>query len=458
MADGDVKYRFMADASSAERVIAQLEKRLDSLENKLKQTSRTSKKSNDDFLSGFKDVEGAAMSLVGTYASIDGAISLVAAGYRAWTADVDRLASSLGKANQELRAQLVAANDFANGAQIKNFLQNVPGATQGQAQGIFGSVTGAAPELDLQRRLAITGNAARVLPIAGEERAQQVAGLAADLGAMLPGKNAGDLTDFAMSIQGALGERAGEANAPAFEKAFGQLLNAGMSGEQSAALLVNAMQSGLGPRNISDMAAKMASEGVGVDAMFANPALAQKVLGAKGNSAFGLLNQQAIAGLESQFAAAQTGNITDAALQQAIAIDPAGVGRTLATAQEEKAMRGFSERFDALNAAQSQRLASSSNGGMRAINKGLGFLESTSAYFGGDTLSELGRFAASVANPGVGPLFGAAGRSAEGAIASQGPGVDQAAADVVQQLKRLNENLERQNANRPPIQRNAQTE
>lgn len=464
MADGDVKYRFFADTAAAEKAIITLEKTVERLENRLKSSAKTSKKSNDDMLSGMKDLQSLATGLAATYLSIDGAVSLVAAGYRAWTADVDRLSDALGKANKELRAQLVAAGDFAAGGRIKAFLQNVPGATQAQAQGVFGAVTGAAPELDLARRLAITGNAARVLPIAGEARAAQVAGLAGDIGAMIPGKSADDLTDFALSIQGALGERAGEANQPAFEKAFGQLLNAGMSGEQSAALLVNAMQSGLGPKNLSQIASKLdASKGITMASLFGgDERFRRKSLGAQGATAFGLLNQQAITGLEGTFTAAQSGDLTNAALQQAIATDPNGVARELAASAEEKGLRPMSERMQALGTAQQMRRAQSTNPLIRGALQASEVVENAQAYTGFSELpSWLQAAIGTSINPAGGLAFGAgaalSGNNTRSLISGSQTGAQEAGQELVVELRRLNATLE-QNNRAPAINRQANSE
>lgn len=53
MADGDVQWKFFADANAAERAIASLEKKYDDLENKIKGVSRATKKQVDEGSQGF---------------------------------------------------------------------------------------------------------------------------------------------------------------------------------------------------------------------------------------------------------------------------------------------------------------------------------------------------------------------------------------------------------------------
>lgn len=102
MADGTVQYKFAADTASAEANLVKLERKLDSLENKIKQGARTSRRSNTDQLTGMQRLQAGIGSVTGSVASM-------AAGYLA----IPALIGGIISANKEMIEQAgVAAEKY----------------------------------------------------------------------------------------------------------------------------------------------------------------------------------------------------------------------------------------------------------------------------------------------------------------------------------------------------------
>ncbi|MBK8916458.1 MAG: hypothetical protein IPM64_17975 [Phycisphaerales bacterium] len=354
MADSQVKLKFFADAEAAEKAIVQLEKKYTDLENKVKQVGRRTKESFDEGGLTLGKLAAAFGPAVAGLLSIETAVQAVSHAYRIWKDDIQQAADEHQKFVRQLMTSLALTGDLASGKQVKAALQNVPGVLEGQAAAAFGGVRGAAPTMPLGRVLEITQAISALGPVLAPLDAQgkltdttklsALGDVAGTLAQIMPQTSAGDIGDLSLAVQGAAGDRVGQLRSAGFEKALRSMTEAGISPERALATAVNALDVGADPAALALATTKLdAGKGITFEKLLGDDALAKKVLGTRAFAGFGLLDQQAIGGLEAGFRAAQQGDLLERTIRDAAALDPETFARQGVFALDEKSDRPFGE-------------------------------------------------------------------------------------------------------------------
>lgn len=406
MSDGQVQYKFLADAAAVERAFATMEKKLDSYEAKLKNVARESKKSKRDEEDALGRVAGALGDVVSRYGTVAAAVGVITSAYGEWRREIDAATEAQDKFGRKLTESLTLSGDLLRGRQIQGVLQNMPGVTQEVAASAFFGVRGGAPSLDLGRAQEVTTQVAGTQGFIFRDNPQQLEAfgeLAGKLAEIAPGKSAQDITDLAAAVSGAAGRNIGSLTSQGAIKAMGKLVSGGMPVEEAAAMMVRGLDVGMRPQSLADM---------------------------KGGDR-ALLGDAQVAALTAQFGQAQVTDLAFKNLAAAGALAPDDLVEFRAAATLQKRLRGTAEEREFAGAAFS------------AAESESGFVE----RFG---LRTIGR-SAERAHAFAGELFGID----QGAAPATSDVNNRATAILAEILGELKQ--QRQN-NRPPIRREAQSE
>lgn len=406
MADGDVKYRFMADAAAAERAIAGLEKKYDDLTNKVRTLSRESKRGARDDADMLGRVAGTLGDLAGRYGTVAAAVGVVTSAYGEWRREIDAATEAQDRFGRKLTENLTLSGDLLRGKQIQGMLQNMPGVTQEVAASAFFGVRGGAPGLDLGRAQEVATQVAGTQGFIFRDNPQQLGAfgeLAGKLAELAPGKSAQDITDLAASVSGAAGRNIGSLTSQGSIKAIGTLMSGGKSVEESLALMVRGLDVGIRPQSLAEMKGKDRA----------------------------LLGDAQVASLTQQFGQAQTTDLSFKNLAAAGALAPDDLVEFRAAATLQKRLRGTAEQREMVGAEFS------------AAESEAGFME----RFG---LRQIGRRAEAM-HAFAGELFGID----QGASPAESNVPNKATAILSEILGELKQQRQQ---NRPPIRREAQSE
>lgn len=141
MPDGKVKFTYFGDGADLEKTLIKLEKRHDALENKIKQVSRTSRKSSKFSITGLASQAKAALGAAAAYAAIRTAISAATEAQRRLNDSINETIPRLDEMQLKLQIQAGLTPQQVEGKipQIKKALLKTPstdlaGAFQIQTQ------------------------------------------------------------------------------------------------------------------------------------------------------------------------------------------------------------------------------------------------------------------------------------------------------------------------------------
>lgn len=337
MADGDVKYRFLADAAAAERAIAALEKKYDALEAKIKNTARASKKGHDEGISGLDKL---AMSVGKVAAGYVGVKTIINAATAAWEKYSQRVQEAIRHEEQVGKGvNLTSINTGVSAVDLKRFAGSVPGVLPEQALAAFQGVQAGAPQIPLEQQQAMARAISAMSPalapidaqgnVADTSQLSAFAETAATLQGFFKGKGIGDIADLTTAVQASVGSgNIAQLRSGKFEQTIDQLMAGGMTAERA-----------------------LASAAVGIDA-----GLAPKQLLGKG--AVAALPQDKIAALEAKFATAQATDAAQQLLRDTQRVMPQAFTRQQAFSEgrlRTKDVAGESAALDELQELRSQR-------------------------------------------------------------------------------------------------------
>lgn len=356
MASADVTMRLFGSPEDAERAIVRLERRYDSLENKVKQVSRTSRTGVSAGTALIRGQVTQLATLASSYLSVQAAVGLVRQGYQQWLQDIENVSEALAGANRELSDQLLLSGDLAQGQQLQEFFRGVQGATQSQAQGIFNAISEAAPDISQQQRKQITEAIAPLEGVLSEQNTELAGAVAANLAQVLPDRSAGDLADLSVSLLASLGGRAPQAATPGFERALRTLEAKGVNTEESLAFLTEGINTGARGSTLATLAGRL-QPGQGLDALFSG----EVQLGQEQQDILNLIQQQRVTDLSQTFRQAQEGDAIAAARQQARQFNRAGLLRQSAQVSEEDVLEQRAANLEALQSVQQFRLSQEGN-------------------------------------------------------------------------------------------------
>jgi hypothetical protein len=411
MSDGKVEYKFTGDAQSMLREMAKMEKKYEDLENKIKQVSRTSKRAKQDEESANAAAVGALHSLVGTYATAAGAVSLLTQAYSEWRKEIENAAEAEDKFGRKLVADLALAGDLARGPQIQQFLQNMPGVPQNVASTSFFGVRGGAPGLDFGRAQEVATQVAGTQGFIFKDNLDKLKDfgeLAGKLAELAPEKSSQDITDLAAAVNQAAGRNVGSLTSQGAIKAIGKMVEGGKPIEEALATVVRALDVGLRPQGLDKTKAEDMA----------------------------LIGDAQVKALRETFGQAQTSDLSLKNLRAAAQLGPDDFLEFTSGAQIERNVRGLGQRAEARGARQQQEISEASNGFTRLGARFGAFVENTLT-----PLRELKRERE--------------GNTQELAI----PAVESAATQKLDEMVGLLKKIADQGAqNRPPIRRDAQNE
>lgn len=159
------------------------------------------------------------------------------------------------KARDELVAKISqrigASGDLTGGQQIEGWLKGLSGSTREQGLQALEAVQGAGPG-DIRRQMAIAAEVSRLAPLHDVGALGKTAG---ELGGLMPGRSAGDVTNVALALQQQLGGDAGKLSSSGFVKGIGELMKSGAfkSSEQALAFGAEAAAKEISPGQLTEL-------------------------------------------------------------------------------------------------------------------------------------------------------------------------------------------------------------
>lgn len=365
MADSNLRMRFFGSPEDAERAIISLEKRHDALENKVRQVGRTSQRSTSAGTALIRQQVTQLASLAASYVSVQAGISLVRQGYQAWAQDIDDVSQALGEQNRRLTDQLLLSGDLTAGEELRDFFRGIEGVTQGQAQDLFNSISGAGNDLSRELRKDLTEAFSPLSGVLTDENVRQLGRTGANIAQVVTDRSPEDIADLAVAVSARLGERASQTTAPGFERALRTATTRGLGTEESLAFLTAGIDTGARASTLANLLTKL-EEGQGLAELFSGEVqLGQEERGLLDNIA-----PEVVAGIQAELQAAVAGDAIADARRQAALIDPAGLARQEAAAIEQDTLERIAERMDNLVAGQELRLAQESGAIQRGVLQG----------------------------------------------------------------------------------------
>ena len=288
-------------------------------------------------------------------------MGVVTNAYASWRQEIEQLAEKSNEFTKNLLGDLATAGDLPLGPQIRNFLQRIPGATREEAQASFFGITGGAPSLSLQRRAELTREAVGVAPLVGVEETEQFGRLAGRIAVSAPGKSANDVSDIAQQIRASLGDRIAQALTPGFSRTVETLKRQGLDVEEALGFTIAGTRAEVRPSSLANITANISGKAAGskggadfaaasteerLRQLLADPALAERVLGATNAAKLALIKP-------SRFQA-ETAALRDAQASDLLARDIANAERTDPTFFRSRQAQIRQERAD-IPRAEGQR-------------------------------------------------------------------------------------------------------
>lgn len=345
MADPNVKMQFFGDEKDAQRALVALEKKFDTLQNKVKQTSRVSQRGSKESSSGFRDASRSAMGLIGQLGGVTSATAILAKAWSNWSQEIQQAEQNSKKFTRNLIQELTLAGDLAAGPKIREFLQNIPGITEEQGLAAFAGVRGGGPALPRGRVMALSAEAARAGPLIGDDQIGKLGELMGRLAQVAPAREAGDVADLATAVRAAAGARLDQVTTPGFQRATELFVKAGTDPETAIATVLQAVEKGIRPSTLATIAEKV-TPAVGIRKLLADPELAKETLGADRAKRLSLVELDKVLEQAGELRKAQVGpegGLLGRQLRDARELDEAAAVSQDAAAKRQKTLRPFAE-------------------------------------------------------------------------------------------------------------------
>lgn len=151
----------------------------------------------------------------------------------------------------KISQRIGASGDLTGGQQIEGWLKGLSGSTREQGLQALEAVQGAGPG-DIRRQMAIAAEVSRLAPLHDVGALGKTAG---ELGGLMPGRSAGDVTNVALALQQQLGGDAGKLSSSGFVKGIGELMKSGAfkSSEQALAFGAEAAAKDISPGQLTEL-------------------------------------------------------------------------------------------------------------------------------------------------------------------------------------------------------------
>lgn len=427
----------MANVQAAERALAQMEKKYDSLEAKIKQVSRSSKKSKEEEISLFDKMGQAAGTFATGLITVNAAVQAGTAVWNEYNKALETAAQREAKLGKELTTNLAQMGMAGGGARLKKFTESVPGVLPEQALAAFSGVQAGIPQSSVgnQERIAraVAGMSSAFAPVdetgaaSDTGRLKEFGEATATLSQFFTKLPTDDLLDLAVAVQGSIGnQNLSQLRSGGFERAINDMVGGGMSPEQA-----------------------LATAAVGIDEGFNAKAL-------RNEKEVGKLDKQRIADLQANFANAMRGNSAAALLADAQLLNPDAIALQDASASGAARAAGAGKR--SLQTAQTERrlrrgagLFSTGLSMAQEIDEGVTFSAAQTLglpSFSGGMFGQLSGMAAS-----------AMGMDTSGmTVGAQVQSRSEQQSEKMIQLLEENNKIQREAQKKPQINRNAQTE
>jgi hypothetical protein len=212
-------------------------------------------KTTESWGTSFKaDLADFGKGLVASYAGFEGVklgAEKVAEAFKKWNEELDEVLKKQREHLKLLSQELAMSGKLNQAPEIEKGLDQIKGATAKEKDAIFGGVAQAAPELSSNQQLALTKELAPLGEFLDEGRLNAVGGIAGTLQKAMPKRSGHDVANMAWTASQIAGNRRGELSDPASVRALEILqTRAGMSGERALAFEVEAMEHGLGSKDL----------------------------------------------------------------------------------------------------------------------------------------------------------------------------------------------------------------
>ncbi|MHA1554122.1 MAG: hypothetical protein ACTSU0_06890 [Alphaproteobacteria bacterium] len=326
-----IRQIFTGDASQLEREMAGLHKKNTKLIEDNRKLAAGSKKAGQASKNATTTATGGARQLaqaIGGSAGVVAAVKLATTAYHDWQQKIIAAGTASTKFHGDVIKDLSEGGDLAQGGEVIPFLENMKGVTRADAGKAYAGVTGAAPDLSLDRRKELTKATAR-LGVTGQD-VQAFGDLTGELAEVLTEKTADDLSDLALKLRQVAGKEIQTLTSKRFLKGVRVLEESGVGGETAFAYGMQAAKAGVSGdilAKIADVSTKQykhkkgTSEAVGTFNQFADAApkerlsmihqdegLRREVMGEQAVK-FALIKEQEVAKLTESLRQAQQDDI-----------------------------------------------------------------------------------------------------------------------------------------------------